>query len=170
MRSHPGGDAHSRRMIGLAALPLGSKVLDLGAGAGETVALLRSMGYEARGIDLSPRGEGVEKGDLLAAPFPDGSFDAVISQCSFFISGDQPGALREARRLLRRGGLLLLGDVFFSPPLELLEEVRFELIHVEDMTPQWREYYLEALWRDEPPCCEHVKGKARYFSLIGRKV
>ena len=30
----------------------------------------------------------VEQGDLLRTGFPAGSFDAVLSQCAFFVSGD----------------------------------------------------------------------------------
>ena len=170
MNAHPGGEEITRRLIELAQLPPCAAVLDMGAGAGETVSLLRALGYEARGIDLVPRGEGVEQGDFLHAPYPDGSFDAVIGECAFFISGDQPGALHEAHRLLKSGGKLLLADVFFDPPGRMLAGAGFEVIHIEDMTEAWREYYLEALWRDDAPCRELPKGKAGYFSLIGRKI
>lgn len=169
MRSHPGGEEHTRRMIALAELPRGASVLDLGAGAGEAVELLRSMGYRARGIDLEPRGGCVERGDLLSAPFPDACFDAALSQCAFFVSGDQRAALREAARLLRRGGRLLLSDVFFDDPAAALRDAGFELLESEDMTELWREYYFEALWRDGEPCCGIPKGKSSYWLLIGRK-
>ena len=46
MKGHPGGEAHTRRMTELAALPGGARVLDMGAGAGEGVRLLRSLGLE----------------------------------------------------------------------------------------------------------------------------
>ena len=170
MNAHPGGDAHTRRMLELAALPSGASVLDLGAGAGEALALLRALGYDARGIDLAPRAETVEQGDLLRAPFPDGSFDAVLSECAFFVSGDQPGALREAYRLLKPGGKLLLSDLFFEEPGPLLRAAGFELLHAEELTPLWREYYLEALWRGDPLCCEVPRGKSQYWMLIGKKV
>ena len=44
MNGHPGGIEHTRRLLELAALPAGASVLDMGAGAGETLALLRSLG------------------------------------------------------------------------------------------------------------------------------
>ena len=170
MKRHPGGEETTRRLIELAKLPSGASVLDMGAGAGETLKLLRKLGFVARGIDLAPRGEGVEEGDFLRAPYPDGCFDAVIGECSLFVSGDQRGALREAYRLLKRGGKLLLADVFFTEPEPMLKSAGFEVLAIEDQTAAWREYYFEALWRGDAACCALPKGKASYFSLIGRKV
>ncbi len=169
MNGHPGGEAHTRRMLELAGLPSGASVLDMGAGAGETVALLRGLGLQAEGIDLAPRSPEVRQGNLLHTAYPDGSFDAVISQCAFFASGDQPGAMREAKRVLKAGGLLLLSDVFFEQPVPLLTASGFTVFSSEDITPRWREYYLEALWRGEAPCFGHPKGKSSYWLLIGRK-
>ncbi|MDO4990919.1 MAG: class I SAM-dependent methyltransferase [Eubacteriales bacterium] len=169
MKSHPGGAAHTRRMLELAGLPEDAHVLDMGAGAGEALAILRECGFDARGIDLEPSTENVERGDFLHAPFPDGSFDAVLSQCAFFVSGDPRGALREAHRLLRPNGMLLLSDVFFEEPEALLGAAGFRIEHTEDMTPLWREYILDALWRDEDGCCEIPRGKCGYWMFIGRK-
>ncbi len=169
MNAHPGGKESTLSLLALADLPAGASVLDLGAGAGETLALLRERGFAARGIDLAPRSDSVERADLLHAPFPDGSFDAVISECAFYVSGDVPGALREACRLLKPGGKLLLADVFFDAPLPLLEAAGFALLHAEDVTPQWREYYLEALWREDALCCAVPRGKCSYWLLIAER-
>ncbi len=170
MKGHPGGMEHTRRMLELAALPKGARVLDMGAGAGESVWLMRSLGFDARGIDLEPRGEAAERGDFLHAPYPDASFDAVLSQCAFFVSGDQAEALREAHRLLRPGGTLLLSDVFFEKPTTPLRSAGFTVTHAEDMTPLWRAYYIDALWREDSPCCELPRGRCCYWLIIGRKV
>ncbi len=169
MNSHPGGAAQTRRMLALSELPPGSRVLDLGAGAGESLDLLRQEGYEAEGLDLAPRAEAVRQGNFLRAPWPDGSADAVLSQCSFFVGGDVPGALREAHRLLKHGGLLLWSDVFFDPPVPQLTGAGFQLCYAEDQTALWREYYLEALWREDVPCRDLPRGKCSYWLLIGRK-
>ena len=93
MKSHPGGLGHSQHMIALSALAVPSRWLDMGAGDGETVRLLRSMGHEAMGLDLEPRSEDVTQGDYHCAPYADNYFDGIISQCSFYVSGDVPKAL-----------------------------------------------------------------------------
>lgn len=168
MRGHPGGEGHTRRLMALSALKPGARVVDLGAGAGEAVALLRSLGCEAEGMDLQPRSSLVSRGDLLHTGLPPESLDAVLSQCAFFVSGDVPGALAESRRILKPGGLLLLSDVFFEPPEPLLERSGFRLLHAEDMTALWREYYLEALWRGDEDC-PSGRGKCSYWLLICKK-
>ena len=111
----------------------------------------------------------MKQGDFLRPSFPDGSFDAVISQCAFFVSGDVPGALREAHRLLSPGGKLLLSDVFFEAPVPLLELAGFSVTAAEDMTAAWRDYYLEALWREDAPCCALPGGKCVYWLLIAER-
>ena len=85
------------RMIELCALSPGARVLDMGAGEGEAVALLRAHGLDAVGIDLIPCGENVVRGDMLHSGYPDEGFDAIISQCAFYVSGDAKAALRERR-------------------------------------------------------------------------
>lgn len=168
MKSHPGGEEHTRRMIELAELKKGSKVLDMGAGAGETVGIMRSMGFEAVGIDMEPRGRNVEKGDFLDLPYGDGSFDAVISQCAFFVSGNAEKAFSEAYRVLGKGGKLLLSDVWFVPAVQTAEKAGFRILRREDMTSQWREYYIEAIWRGEADCVP-ARGKCSYEMLICEK-
>ena len=170
MNGHPGGEAHTRRMITLADLTAGASVLDMGAGGGEAVRLMQALGYDICGIDLSPRGDMVAPGDFLHLPYADASFDAVLSQCAFFVSGDVPGALREAHRVLRPGGTLMLSDVFFETPDSVVEAAGFALLQLEDMTDAWREYYFDALWRGEDCCCVLPRGKCTYWLLIARKV
>ena len=151
MLGHPGGEKHSRYLIELSFLDKGSKWLDMGAGDGSVVRLLRSLGYSAEGIDLEPRGKDVFRGNYLESPWQDGFFDGILSQCSFYVSGDVPGALKEAARLLHKGGKLVFSDVTENV-VQLLNQCRqagFAVRHLEDLTDAWKEYYLECLWREE---------------------
>ena len=110
----------------------------------------------------------MERGNFLCLPYPDESYDAVISQCAFFVSGNVPAALREAYRIIRPGGVLLLSDVWFSDAGRAVENAGFTVLHREDMTAQWREYYIEAIWRGDTDCIP-VKGKCTYEMLICKK-
>ena len=171
MPRHPGGATATQKLISAAALAPGARVIDLGAGGGEAVRYLRSLGYEAVGIDLAP-GPDVERGDILAPPFGPGSFDAALSQCAFLLTGDVPGAFASAHRLLRPGGALMYSDVVpggEAALAALAREAGFELLSAEDMTDEWREYYIAALWRGEAEPPPAGVRNCRYMSAILRK-
>ena len=164
MLRHPGGEKHSRYLIELAFLDKGSKWLDMGAGDGSAVRLLRNLGYAAEGIDLEPRGKDVRRGNFLESPWQEGFFDRILSQCSFYVSGNVPGALQEASRLLHKGGKLVFSDVTENV-VQLLSQCReagFAVRHLEDLTEEWKQYYLEALWTQDNVCLPQV----RSFSYV----
>ncbi len=171
MLGHPGGEQHSRYLIELAFLDSPAKWLDMGAGDGSTVRILKELGYEAIGIDLAPRGEDVLQGDYLHLSFRDGIFDGVISQCSFYVSGDVSSALNEASRVLRKGGKLVFTDVT-EDVTALLMSVRkagFAVRHLEDLTDLWKEYYLEALWTQDDVCLPRGKKFSYVLFICERK-
>ena len=76
--AHPGGLTLTRRLLGMADVPgpvtrpgIPAKVLDLGAGTGESVRYLRSLGYDAVGIDREVKADQtgpVTAGDMTALP------------------------------------------------------------------------------------------------------
>ena len=107
------------------------------------------------------------QGDFLHTDFASSGFDGILSQCALYVSGNPRAAFLEAARLLRKGGRLVFSDVCFDVN-GLLNEVRsagFAVRHIEDMTDEWREYYLEALWKEEiPPCVP--KGKHCSYLLL----
>ncbi|MDP3782169.1 MAG: methionine biosynthesis protein MetW [Sphingopyxis sp.] len=74
-----------------AAVPTGSRVLDVGCGDGELMAALRDQGVDARGLEIDPvnvtaaiaRGQSVVQGDANRdlADYPGDAFDyAILSQ------------------------------------------------------------------------------------------
>ena len=165
MNGHLGGTQNTLHIIALSRLAPPAKILDMGAGAGETVGLLRDMGYDARGIDIRPGNDMVEKGDFLRCPYPDAAFDGIISQCAFFVGGDVSGAFSEAYRLLKGGGVLMLTDVCFEDVEGIAGKKGFAVMHSEDMTARWQEYYIDAVWRGEE-CRHEQRGKCEYRMLI----
>ena len=55
MKGHPDGLQLTKELIAFGGLQPPLRVLDMGAGAGETVDFLRERGYEVFGIDTEPR-------------------------------------------------------------------------------------------------------------------
>jgi ubiquinone/menaquinone biosynthesis C-methylase UbiE len=112
-----------------AAAPDGARVLEVGCGPGHlSNRLTRQRGLEVTGLDLDPAmieraranadhaGHGDEPrasflvGDVAALPFPDGSFDLVVSTLSMHHWADPTAGLAEIGRVLRPGGRALVWD------------------------------------------------------------
>jgi len=171
MKSHPGGDDQTREFFALSGLKPGSEILDMGAGGGASIQVAESFGFNITAVDREPLSEKVLRGDYLEDIFEPGSFDGVLSQCSFYSSGDQEKAAAQACRFLKKDGVLMLADIFFEDAKTMLEHSGFEVISIKDMTPLWRKYFLEAIWRDSvPDCVFRSGGKASYKSVICKKV
>lgn len=139
----------TRHLLSLTPL-VPCRILDMGAGNGQSVQLLLDMGFDAVGIDLLCASQSVLlQGDFLHCPFAAQTFDAILSECAFYVSGSPKAALQEAARLLRKGGTLLLADVSPLPletQIQTLQEAGFAVKHLEDITPLWKEYYLSCIW------------------------
>jgi SAM-dependent methyltransferase len=101
-----------------AAVGPGTRHLDVGCGAGMAAALSASLGATVSGLDAAeamlevarertPRGD-FRRGDLEALPFADDSFDLVTGFNAFQFAGNAVQSLREARRVARPGGLVII--------------------------------------------------------------
>ncbi|MFC2003204.1 class I SAM-dependent methyltransferase [Chloroflexota bacterium] len=117
----PGGLKLTTRLAEVAGIGANDTVLDIACGKGTTAFFLaREYGCHVIGIDLSDkmisscRSKADEekladrvsflRGDAESLPFRNGSFDTVISECSFSLLPDKEIAARDIKRVLRLGG------------------------------------------------------------------
>ena len=126
-----------RKLLDAAALPPHGKLLDIGTGTGDIAyaAMRRQPGVQAIGSDFTYEmmAAGVGKvpgislpfvqGDTFALPFPDETFDAVVS--GFLVRNvvDRVAAFREMARVTKPGGRVACLEI--APPTNALLEPFF---------------------------------------------
>lgn len=122
-----GFEAQRRRSLELAALLPGERVLIAGCGTGLDLPLL-PQGVEIDAIDLSPgmlelaraRAAGLNARihlmDAQRLHFPDHTFDCVVLHLIVAIVPDHLRCLREAVRVLKPGGRIVVFDKYFGGP------------------------------------------------------
>jgi SAM-dependent methyltransferase len=121
----PGVDLQARIVAHLVAAGA-TTVLDAGCGDGALAASaasspLRVIGLDAAGAMVrAARAHGpVVRGDVTALPVADASVDALVTVNVLYHLDRPATALREARRVLRPGGLFVAGTVARSDSPEL---------------------------------------------------
>ena len=136
------------RLVAFAEIEPGQTVLDVACGTGvvaRTAADRLNAGGGAdrpagtapvTGLDINEEILAVARrvrpdlpwvpGDACALPFPDATFDVVLSQAALMFFGDRVGALREMRRVVRPQGTVAVqvpGRLSHSPGYVALAEV-----------------------------------------------
>jgi SAM-dependent methyltransferase len=115
------------RLVDRLEVRAGERVLDVACGTGNATLPAARRGARVTGLDITPRllqvaeakagaeGLAIEwvEGDAMSLPFPDGSFDVVLSTFGCMFAPDQERTAAELVRVLRSAGRL--GVAAWSP-------------------------------------------------------
>jgi len=118
---HPGGLAATAKLADALKIDNNTHVIDIGCGKGTTaVFLAEKYGCRVTAVDISEdlietakslaEKKGLGKritffvGDATDIPLPDNTFDVALSQAVLVFFGDKTPAIREAGRVLKKGG------------------------------------------------------------------
>jgi demethylmenaquinone methyltransferase/2-methoxy-6-polyprenyl-1,4-benzoquinol methylase len=124
-----------RRLVSLAPIRPGVRVLDLACGTGDITYALSDAGARSVGLDITPRMVKIARGkrpsrsqtgflvgDMMALPFRDATFEVVTTGYGIRNVPVIAGALAEIARVLRPGGVFLSLD-FNRPSNRLVRAV-----------------------------------------------
>lgn len=125
---HPGGKGLTRHALEQTHLPANARVLDIGCGKGDSLAMLQQEGLRAFGLDrskilLAARHDvhlPLVCADANALPFVPGSFDAILAECTLSLFGPLQPVLSQLSELLKEGGLLIVSDLYTRNPDEMV--------------------------------------------------
>ncbi len=124
---------HWRARIAAAAIvavPPPARVLDVGCGDGADASVFAAAGYDVHGIDVSPamvaraRARGVQAEVGAAESLPLSTYDVLLA--NFGVVNCLPtleGVAREAERVIRPGGVVMLVTMCRHAPAETLSRV-----------------------------------------------
>lgn len=156
---HAGGEDLAR-IKAWAAQHKPARTLDMGCGGGHVAFALALHAREVVAYDLSPdmlravaataASKGLanietRQGPVEALPFADASFDMVASRYSAHHWRGFDAALKEARRVLRPGGVAVFADI--AAPADKLSDTWMQSVELLRDPSHQRDYSVRE-WRD----------------------
>ncbi len=159
-------------------------VADLGCGTGQVAASLAPFVKRVVGVDGSAvmlkyarqrlgglANVDLRRGDLQSLPIEDASVDAVVVMLVLHHIADPPAVLKEAARVLKAGGRLLVVEMLRHERHDLQQQMGHVWLGFEpkQMADWFAGAGLENIRTIPLPAEENAKGPA-LFSASGRKV
>ncbi len=170
--------AWKRRLIGMAGVREGTRVLDLACGTGDITFAVAERGARAVGVDVTPRmielalgkrGSASRPsflvGDMMALPFPDASFDLVTTGYGIRNVPEIGPAVSEIARVLRPGGQLLSLD-FNRPDNAFVRGVYLGYLQLVGGALGWALHRDPDTYRYIPATIRRYPGAANVVELM----
>ncbi len=155
---HPGGSDLTLKMINNSKVNKG-RVLDVGCGAGESAYMLKTMGFDVVGIDISE--DLIKKAkdtfyheniqfmveDVKNLSFQNEYFDAIICECVLSGLRDFKLCIHEINRVLKKEGVLLISDIcnksFYD---KFLSGFPFKIVEIQLAHKEWQDFVNYLIW------------------------
>lgn len=164
---HLGGLKATKELLALCHVDRAREVLDVGCGTGAgPLYISRKFGCNVVGVDHSLRmsrwarqrarrarpGDRVRvcTGDVLALPFRDNHFDAVVCESVLAFVKDKAAAISEILRVTRPGGYVGFNEALWldHPPPDVVEGVREALAASVPTEEDWRSLWTGTTLQD----------------------
>ena len=203
---HPGGHEITRKAFNICGLQKSAKVLDIGCGYGDTAAYLEDeYGFSVTGIDKSAetiiqtkqKHSGLQfmEGNGQCLEFESLTFDCVLIGCTLSLMQNPAKSMREAFRVLKEKGYLIIHDLYVSHPVgrsfevnsahvvngalilsdisAVLDELGFEVILFEDRESDLHSFAAMQIFHgkdiNDYVVSKKSKCKTSYFLMVARK-